>query len=72
MYIGDVSTGALPFSGHFRRGRYLFVLHSQHPRGTVQFEQARLLFFLSYCTARQHPAQKASTQRHGQQAAMDT
>ena len=51
MYIGDVSTDALPFSGHFRRGRYLFVLHSQHPRGTVQFEQASLMFFLSYCTA---------------------
>ena len=45
MYIGDVSTDALPFSGHFRRGRYLFVLHSQHPRGTVQFEQASLMFF---------------------------
>ena len=27
-------------------------------------------FFL-YCTARQHPAQNASTQRHGQPAPMD-
>ena len=39
---------------------------------TNPFSYQKLNFrFFPYCTARQHPAQKASTQRHGQPAPTD-
>ena len=40
-FILDIPAGALSFCGHFRGGIYLFVFHSQHPRGNVRFEISR-------------------------------
>ena len=58
------------FSYHGRSATKTLSYQGLSATKTFSYHKLNFRFFL-YCTARQHPAQKASTQRHGQPAPTD-
>ena len=68
----NICTVAHIFQTHIYLGSYLPTSHLPRIKYTIKNSKLIIIFcFFFYCTACQHPVQKASTQRHGQPASTD-